>query len=77
MKKFIVLFTTLLVLITVSLTGCSAVFHTTSLSNIVDKTYDFKDFTKIELSRLITTASSYPLHKMSSTASIYANPETA
>jgi hypothetical protein len=50
MKKFIVLFTTLLVLITVSLTGCSAVFHTTSLSNIVDKTYDFKDFTKIELS---------------------------
>jgi hypothetical protein len=50
MKKFIVLFITLLVLMTVSLTGCSAIFHTSGTGQVVDKTYDFKDFTGVKIS---------------------------
>jgi hypothetical protein len=49
MKKLIIL-GTVIALAAALMTGCSAVFHTTSLGNIIDKTYDFKDFTKIELS---------------------------
>ena len=50
MKKFIVLFITLLVLMTVSLTGCTAIFHTSGTGQVVDKTYDFKDFTGVKIS---------------------------
>lgn len=32
------------------LTGCSAIFHTTELGNIIDKTYDFSDFNAVQLS---------------------------
>jgi hypothetical protein len=32
------------------LTGCSAAFHTTNSGPVVDKNYDFKNFTDIELS---------------------------
>jgi hypothetical protein len=49
MKKIIVLCSTLLILTTVLLTGCSVLFHTTDAGQIVDKPYDFKDFTDIEL----------------------------
>jgi hypothetical protein len=49
MKRFVVL-GTLLTLAAVLLTGCSAVFHTSSAGQIIDKTYDFKDFANIELS---------------------------
>jgi hypothetical protein len=49
MKKIIVLVTAI-ILIAALMTGCSAVFHTTNLGNMIDKTYDFKDFTKIDLS---------------------------
>jgi hypothetical protein len=49
MKKLIIL-GTVIALAAALMTGCSAVFHTTNLGNMIDKTYDFKDFTKIELS---------------------------
>ena len=32
------------------LTGCSAIFHTSGTGQIVEKTYDFKDFTNVEIS---------------------------
>jgi len=49
MKKLIIL-GTIITFAAALLTGCSAVFHTTGTGQIIDKTYDFKDFTNIELS---------------------------
>lgn len=40
----------LLSLMAILFTGCSAVFHTAGTGEIVGKTYDFKDFTNVEVS---------------------------
>jgi hypothetical protein len=51
MKKSFALGITLIIVGIVSLvTGCSAVFNTTKLGDAVDKTYDFKDFTAVQIS---------------------------
>ena len=50
MKKFMVLFVTLLAMMMVALTGCTAIFHTSGTGQVVDKTYDFKDFTEVKIS---------------------------
>ena len=39
--------------IAILLTGCSAIFHTTEAGPVVEKTYDFKDFTGVEISDAI------------------------
>lgn len=50
MKKSIVFFVILLTLTAMLLAGCSAIFHTSGTGQIVEKTYDFKDFTNVEIS---------------------------
>ena len=50
MKKSIVCFVILLTLTAMLLTGCSAIFNTTKLGDVVNKTYDFKDFTNVQIS---------------------------
>jgi hypothetical protein len=50
MKKLFISCAVLLILMTVFSTGCSAIFHTSGSSQIVDKTYDFNDFTNINIS---------------------------
>ena len=63
MKKLIFAGITLLILTAVTLTGCSAIVHTSGSGQIVDKTYDFKDFTGVEISNAyqyeITQADTY------------------
>ena len=50
MKKSIVFFVILLTLTAMLLAGCSAVFNTTKLGDVVNKTYNFKDFTNVQIS---------------------------
>ena len=51
MKKLLIICLTLLAVSTMLLlTGCSAIFHTSGTGQIVEKTYDFKDFTNVEIS---------------------------
>lgn len=50
MKKFIFSVAASLIIMAILLTGCSAIFHTTELGNIVDTTYDFSDFNAVQLS---------------------------
>jgi hypothetical protein len=50
MKKSIMFFVILLTLTAMLLAGCSAIFHTSGTGQIVEKTYDFKDFTNVEIS---------------------------
>lgn len=51
MKNLIILGITLLIVTPMLLmTGCSAIFHTTELGNIVEKNYAFQDFTDVEIS---------------------------
>ena len=50
MKKSIVFFVILLTLTAMLLAGCSAIFHTSGTGQIVEKNYDFKDFTNVEIS---------------------------
>jgi hypothetical protein len=50
MKKLIFLGTTLLIITAMLLTGCSAIFHTEDLGNVIQKTYDFSGFTSVQLS---------------------------
>ena len=51
MKKFIILtITVLTAAVTLLTTGCSAIFHTTELGDIVIKTYDFTGYTSVQLS---------------------------
>jgi hypothetical protein len=40
-------------LTTISFTGCSAIFRVAGRGEIVEKTYDYKDFTRVELSDAI------------------------
>lgn len=53
MKKVIVLFIAMLSGVAILFTGCSAIFHTAEAGNLVSKTYDFKDFTGVEISNAI------------------------
>jgi hypothetical protein len=53
MKKLVVLFIAILSVIAMLFTGCSAVFHTSEAGSVVEKTYDFKDFTGVEISNAI------------------------
>ena len=53
MKKLIVLFIGMQSVVAILLTGCSAIFHTSEAGSIVSKTYDFKDFTGVEISDAI------------------------
>jgi hypothetical protein len=50
MKKLIALFLVLLSLMTVLFTGCSVIFRVAGTGEIVEKTYDFTDFTNVEIS---------------------------
>jgi hypothetical protein len=51
MKKLLIICLTLLALSTMLLlTSCSAIFNTTKLGDVVNKTYDFKDFTNVQIS---------------------------
>jgi len=43
-------FLVLLTLMTMLFTGCSAIFRVVEIGEIVEKTYDFKDFTNVEFS---------------------------
>ncbi len=50
MKNRLLLITVVLLGIAILSTGCSAIFHTVPAGKIVEKTYDFKDFTNLEIS---------------------------
>jgi hypothetical protein len=50
MKKSIVVFISLLILVALFSTSCSAIFRTTGAGKIMDKTYDFTNFTGIQIS---------------------------
>ena len=51
MKKLMILVVTTFIAATMLLTtGCDAIFHTTDLGDIVEKTYDFSGFTAVHLS---------------------------
>ena len=51
MKKLLIICLTLLALSTMLLlTSCSAIFNTTKLGDVVNKTYNFKDFTNVQIS---------------------------
>ena len=50
MKKLIVSFIALLSLIAILCTGCSVIFHVAGTGKIVEKAYDFTDFTSVEIS---------------------------
>jgi hypothetical protein len=53
MKKLIILCITVLSVLSMSLTGCSAIFHTVEAGNNVAKTYDLKDFRYVEISNAV------------------------
>jgi len=50
MKKLIFSVTILIIIMAMLLTGCSAIFHTTDAGPVIDKTYDFTDFSAVEVS---------------------------
>jgi hypothetical protein len=51
MKKLLIICLTLLAVSTMLLlTGCSAIFNTTKIGDVVNKTYNFKDFTNVQIS---------------------------
>ena len=51
MKKLLIVYLTLLTVSSMLLlTGCSAIFNTTKLGEVVNKTYDFKDFNNVDIS---------------------------
>jgi citrate lyase gamma subunit len=50
MKKLFITFLVLLTLAASLLTGCSAVFRTTDKGPLLDKTYDFTNFTNVQIS---------------------------
>ena len=72
MKKLIFFGTTLLIIMAMLLTGCSAVFHTEALGDVIQKTYDFSGFTSVQLSNAfqyqITQSDTYSI-----TVSAYQN----
>jgi hypothetical protein len=49
MKRFIIALSALLSLFALAFSGCSAIFHEVPMSNSIEKSYDFKDFTDVEL----------------------------
>jgi hypothetical protein len=53
MKKLIELFLVMMVLTAMPFIGCSAIFHVVGTGNIVEKAYDFKDFTGVGFSDAI------------------------
>jgi hypothetical protein len=50
MKRLYMSLLALLSLFALSFSGCSAIFHEVSAGNNVEKSYDYKDFTDVELS---------------------------
>ena len=72
MKKLIFLGTTLLIIMAILFTGCSAIFHTEDLGDVIQKTYDFSGFTSVQLSNAfqyeITQSDTYSI-----TVSAYQN----
>ena len=53
MKKLFIFCAVTVIIITTMLTGCSAIFHTSGSSQLIEKTYDFKDFTSVSISGAI------------------------
>jgi hypothetical protein len=53
MKKLFMFCAVTLILIAPLLTGCSAIFHTSGSSQLIEKTFDFKDFNSVNISGAI------------------------
>jgi len=53
MKKIFMFYAVTLILIATLLTGCSAIFHTSGSSQLIEKTFDFKDFNSVSISGAI------------------------
>lgn len=53
MKKLFMFCAVTLILIASLLTGCSAIFHTSGSSQLIEKTFDFKDFNSVNISGAI------------------------